>query len=370
MLTTLREDALSYGITKLGSTTLRLQAFPHTTDHGRWRQSEHGRWTAGFWVGALWLAYLTTREAYWASEATDWARRLAPRHDDRTTHDMGFLFQPSFVRGWKITHDPYFRDVALAACAAHASRYHPIGRFIPAWDPSEDPRFAGRTIVDTVMNLPILFWGARVAGRPEWEQIGREAAATIRTHHLRPDGSTIHVVDFDPSTGQVVDRTTHQGYAPDSCWTRGQAWALYGFTQVYGWSQDPRDLAAARQLADYFLAHLPDDRVPYWDFQAPDIPRAPRDSAAGAIAASGLLELARTLGDVAGEWYRQAGLELLDGLIAQCLSRGAPDQDGILLHATVDLPHQSAIDASTIYGDHYFLEALCKALLPAQWPLL
>lgn len=366
----LRADALAFGLAKLGDTARRLHGFPHTTDHGHWRQSEHGRWTAGFWVGALWLAYLATGEADWARQATAWAHRLEPRQHDRTTHDMGFLFQPSFVRGWKITHDPAFRDVALAAGAAHASRYHPVGRFLPAWDPSEDPRFAGRMIVDTVMNLPILFWGAQVGGRPEWEQIGRAVAATIRTQHLRPDGSTIHVIDFDPATGRVVGAMTHQGYAPDSCWTRGQAWALYGFTQVYNWSRDQHDLDAARQLADYFLAHLPDDHVPYWDFQAPDIPQAPRDSAAGAIAASGLLELARVLGETSGERYRQAGVAILDGLIDQCLSRGAPDQEGILLHATVDLPHQSAIDESTIYGDHYFLEALCKVLVPEQWPRL
>jgi unsaturated chondroitin disaccharide hydrolase len=132
---------------------------------------------------------------------------------------------------------------------------------------------------------------------------------------------------------------------------------------VYGWTHDRSGLDAARGIADCFIAHLPADRLSYWDLQAPDIPNAPSDSAAGAIAASGLLELARTIGDAASASYWRAGLALLDQLIAACLSRGVPDQDGILLHATVDLPHHSAVDESTIYGDHYFLEALCKALL-------
>ena len=145
---------------------------------------------------------------------------------------MGFLFQPSFVRGWKISRDSYYRDVALAACASHASRFNAVGRFLPAWDPSEDSIFAGRTIVDTVMNLPILFWGAREANRPEWEEIARAVSATIRSNHVRPDGSTFHVVDFDPTSGEAISYTTHQGFASTSCWSRGQAWALYGFALV------------------------------------------------------------------------------------------------------------------------------------------
>ena len=361
---------MAYGIARLGESAARLSGFPHTTNRGLWQQSAHGRWTAGFWIGQLWLAYLNMADDRWLHEAERWARRLEARKDDKTTHDMGFLFQPSFVRGWKITRDSYYRDVALAACASHASRFNEVGRFLPAWDPSEDPIFAGRTIVDTVMNLPILFWGAREANRPEWEEIARAVSATIRQHHVRPDGSTFHVVDFDPASGKPVAYTTHQGYSATSCWSRGHAWALYGFALVSRWSGNPDDLSTSRKLADYFIAHLPEDFVPYWDFQAPGIPDEPRDSAAAAIGASGLLELAQILDGPAGESYRQAALEILGHLIDRCLSRGYPDQEGILLHATVDLPRQSAIDESTIYGDHYFLEALCKALHPERWALL
>lgn len=366
----LLNDALAYGLVKLAENARSLQGFPHTTERGHWRQSEHGRWTAGFWIGSLWIAYLHSGERTWAEEAERWARRLAPRKDDRMTNDMGMLFQFSFVRGWKITNDPYYREVALTACASHASRYNRAGRYIPAWDPSEDPIFAGRTIVDTAMNLPILFWGAREAHQPEWEEIARSVSATIRAHHLRADGSSFHVVDFDPQSGEALNYTTHQGFSADSCWTRGQAWAMYGFALIYQWSRDSADLEAARRMADYFITHLPDDLIPFWDFQAPNVPCEPRDSAAGAIAASGLLELSRVLGEPEGQVYRQTALHLLEQLTRVCLSRGQPGQSGILLHATVDLPRHSAIDESTIYGDHFFLEGLSKVLHPEQWALL
>lgn len=220
------------------------------------------------------------------------------------------------------------------------------------------------------MNLPLLFWGANEAPEPAWDRIARAVATTIRRHHLRADGSTFHVVDFDPASGAPTAYTTHQGYAPWSCWARGQAWAMYGYAQIFKWSRDPADLDAARRLADYFISHLPTDLVPYWDFQAPNQPNEPRDSAAGAIAASGLLELSRVLDGAAGQGYRSIALDLLEQLIIQCLSRDHPDQEGILRHATVDLPHGSAIDESTVYGDHYFLEALLKVLHPDHWPLL
>lgn len=126
--------AMSFGVDKLAENLERLRAFPHTTDHGRWRESEHGRWTGGFWVGALWLAYLHSGDPRWLDAAEQWARRLEPRKRDRTTHDLGMLFQPSFVRGWRITARPWYREVALTACASQASRFNPAGRFLPAWD--------------------------------------------------------------------------------------------------------------------------------------------------------------------------------------------------------------------------------------------
>jgi unsaturated chondroitin disaccharide hydrolase len=335
------QRALGFALARTEENASRLTAFPHTTRGGGWLHSEHGRWTGGFWVGLLWMGYLTTGHPHWARRAAEWARRLEPRCRDTSTHDLGFLFEPSFVRGWLITGDPYYRDVALQAAGSLATRYRPAGRYIPAWDDDVD----GRAIVDTAMNLGLLYW----AGRRE---IATAVADTILREHVRSDGSTYHVVDFDPLTGQVVRHGTHQGWSDGSCWSRGQAWALYGFGRIHGWTHEARFGDAARRLADYFLRRLPRDRLPPWDFDAP--PGGPVDTAAAAIAASGLL-------DLGSADYRDAALDILTALCG-CLSDH--QSEGILLHGAVDVPRGSAVDESLIYGDHYFVEALCKVLRP------
>jgi unsaturated chondroitin disaccharide hydrolase len=182
-----------------------------------------------------------------------------------------------------------------------------------------------------------------------------------QTHHVRPDGTTAHVYDFDPDTGVEIGQNTHQGYSPTSCWARGQAWAMYGFATVFRRTGDVRFLETARELCDWFLAHLPADHVPYWDFDAPDTPNDVRDSSAAAIAACGLLDLAESA-QVAG--YRQAALEMLSSLASDYTSRGYPDEEGILLHATGAKPLGKEIDVSLTYGDYYFLEALLRVLKP------
>jgi unsaturated chondroitin disaccharide hydrolase len=364
------KSAFALGVEITSANLKQLEEFPHTTDRGKWKQSRHGRWTAGFWIGLLWLSYLSTGESNWRNKAEEWARRLECRKYDHFTHDMGFLFQPSFVRGYSATGDEYFRNVALCACSSLASRYNPVGRFIPAWDVSEDQIFSGRTIVDTAMNLPILYWGTRNGGDAKWADIADNVAATIRKHHVRHDGSTFHVVDFNPMRGTAVSYTTHQGYAANSCWSRGQAWAIYGFSQLYGLTKNPDDLETAKCMADYFMNHLPDDVIPYWDFEAPNIPYEPKDSAAAAIAASGLLELNRVLGG--DSTYLSVAKEILLVLAADYMNmdKDALNQQGILLKGAVDVPRGSAIDESIIYGDHYFMEALFKLLYPEKWPVL
>jgi unsaturated chondroitin disaccharide hydrolase len=221
------------------------------------------------------------------------------------------------VRAWTITHAPYYREVALTAAASLRSRYRPLGRYIRAWDDDRD----GRTIVDTVMNLGLLYWAGEACA-------ATAVAETTLREHVRADGSTYHVVDFDPATGSVERRGTHQGWSDESCWSRGQAWALYGFSRVYRWTGEPRFLAAARRLADYFLRRLPADRLPPWDFDAPA--GGPRDTAAAAIAASGLLELDRL-----GGGYRAAALGVLAALCGCLATSGS---QGILRHGAADVP--------------------------------
>ena len=360
------DEALELGIDKCLRDAGRLEAFPHVTRSGEWLTSEHGRWTAGFFVGMLWLAGLVRGDTGIFETAEAWAGRLANRSLDRSTHDIGFLFEPSTVRGYKIAGRAAQRDTAIQAARSLATRFHRKGCYIPAWSPGEDPSYLGLAIVDTIMNLPIILWAGSEAEDADLTRIGILCAETILAQHVRPDGSTYHTVDHDDETGAVTARGTHQGAHAESCWTRGQAWALYGFTKMARMMESEYMLGTARQLADYFLAQLGERVLPPWDFYRGSDDE-PRDSAAGAIAASGLLELGRLCGD---ETYAQAGRRITLGLIETCVDFGRPEAPGLLMHGTVDYPRNSGVDESIVYGDHYFMEALVKLRHPQHWDLL
>jgi unsaturated chondroitin disaccharide hydrolase len=354
---------LDYCVARTRQNLARLDGFPHTTRQGRWRTSEHGRWTAGHWVGIIWLAYLRTGDPELREAAYQWSERLAPRQTDTTTHDMGFLFYPSFVRGYRLTGDTAFRDAALTAARSLTTRFHENGGYIQAWDEAEDPIHAGRTIVDTVMNLPLLLWAAAETGESRFRDIALRVAETTARHHVRPDGSTYHVVDFDRATGQPVRYTTHQGLHDESFWARGQAWALYGFSAVARMIDRPEFRQVADRLADFFVDHLPADQPPPWDFAATS-PDEPRDASAGAIAADGLLDLAMSTDDAQEKARRETEAKrLLDVLIATSIDENG-ERQGLLLNATADRPRDSAVEESLIYGDHYFFEAVFRAADP------
>ena len=333
-----------------------LDGFPYWTEQGRWLTEQRGRWTGGHWLGIIWMSYLRTGDPALMEAAYAWSKRLEPRKTDTTTHDMGFLFYPSFVRGFRITGDPYFRDVALTAAESLATRYNPVGGYLQAWDDTHNPANRGRTIVDTAMNLPFLLWASEETGAQSYREIALRVAETTAAHHVRPDGSTFHVVDFDPERGDAVRYGTHQGLHDTSRWARGQAWAIYGFSVVARMSGDDRFRAVSERAAGGFLGSMEPGRAPAWDF-ADDAPGAPRDASAGAIAADGLIDL--------GTPERRAqGQGLLDVLLATCTPVASSDEDGLLLHQTGDLPHGNAIDVSLIYGDHYFMETLYRLADP------
>jgi unsaturated chondroitin disaccharide hydrolase len=218
------------------------------------------------------------------------------------------------------------------------------------------------------MSLPLLVWAGETSGQPAMVELARRVVTTIARQHVRPDGSTYQVVDFDLDTGRAVRYGTHQGYSDESCWSRGQAWAVDGFSRLYLMTGEARWLATAEYLADFFLENLPADGLPYWDFRLPDPTSEPRDSSAAAIAASGLLTLA--LASDQSARYCAGALRLLGILASTCLTRGVAGQQGILLHGTDNRPRSSAVDESTIYGDHYFVEALTKLLRPDRRRLL
>jgi len=327
--------------------------FPHVTEGGRWRRlmaeisgrwSEqgwsHGNWTAGFSMGFLWRLYEHTGDARWADAVASRLPELEPRAGDLNTHDIGFLFWPSFGLGAELTGDAHLRAVGLRAARTLASRLQP-GGYLAAWGPLEDRRARESSTIDTMMNLPLLWWSGDAALR----EVARAHALTASRTYFRPDGSTYHRLRFDPDTGTVLDRGTFQGMSAGSCWSRGQAWAIAGFGRAWRETCDSALWAAANRAADYFLTRLGERAVPPWDFADTD-PRAPLDSSAAVIAAHGLMDLERY-----GEARR-----LLSSALATCLNVG--DDDGLLLHACYSRPHNEGVDSAVIWGDYFTLACL------------
>lgn len=345
--------------------------FPHITEHGRWRtlpgddrprweggRWRHGNWTGGFWVGALWLALWATGRVSYGAMARDWLARLAGRECDETSHDLGFLFYPSHVVGHAVTGDRTLVGPALVAADRVAQRFVPAAGYIQAWGPRGHPDWIGTSTIDTMMNLPLLWWAARISGDRRYAEIAATHARTTQQHFLRSDGSTYHLLRYDPATGVPREKTTFQGYGPDSCWSRGQSWAIAGFAVAFRETADPAFLATAERAAEHFLRRLPIDLVPYWDFDDPAIPAAPRDSSAAAIAADALLELAAIHPDAARrQRYHTDAVRLLDALTSRCENRDPDAVDGILLHGCYSKPEAEGVDAALIWGDYFYVHA-------------
>jgi unsaturated chondroitin disaccharide hydrolase len=331
-------------------------------------------WTTSFWPGALWLAYDLTGEDRYLRAAQSHVRSFAERVEQRLdldTHDLGFLYTLSCVVPWGRTGDETARDAALAAADHLLKRVLDSAGIIQAWGDLSDPRQRGRTIIDSLMNTPLLFWSTEVTGDPRYADAARRHAAQLRDHILRPDDTTFHTFFWDIETGEPLRGETEQGSADDSCWARGQAWGIYGFALNFRHTGDPSFLLAARRCADYFLAHLPADHVAYWDLVFSDGSGEERDSSAAAIAASGLMELAQMLGaGELAEHYQAAANRILGSLIDGYSTAGHPRSNALILHGVYDKPKNVGVDEGNLWGDYFFLEALTRMTRPgwvAPW---
>jgi hypothetical protein len=335
---------------------LALTAYPYrTTSTGAWETRAASWWTSGFYPGSLWLAYQDTADKWFRTEAERRQAGLESQKNNTSTHDVGFLIMSSYENGYRATGVDAYRQVVLTAARSLASRFSPVVGCTRSWDSSSSSNFT--VIVDNMMNLELLFWAAAHGGDPAWKNMAISHALKTREQFLRPDGSTFHVVDFDPATGAVRRKRTVQGLSADSTWSRGQAWAVYGFTTAFRETRDSRLLDAARRTADYYVAHLPADKVPYWDFAAAQ-PGQPRDSSAAAIAASGLLELARLEPSASRRSkYRAAAGATLDSLSSSAYLAKGTASKSILLHGTGNKP-AGDFDRGYATGDYYFIEAL------------
>ncbi|MEW5870170.1 MAG: glucuronyl hydrolase [Chloroflexota bacterium] len=350
--------ALDFCLERTRHNLERLSSFPERIENEQWLCVDNGGWVGGHWVGLLWLAYAYSGEPVFQEAAEKWAARLAPRQYDITTHDLGFLFELSHVLGFRLTDNQALKAPALQAAQTLARRFNPAGRFLQAWGPLDAPaELRGRTIVDTMMNLDLLFWASQASGEVSLAQIAQAHAQTCLTYHVRPDYSTAHVADFDPHSGTFLKQDTHQGLSPTSCWSRGQSWTVYGFGDCYRATGETGFFEAAHGLAKYALQRLPPDHVPYWDYASPDIPEDVRDSSAAAILASGLLKLAQSESEAGLESEWHAAAQAILASLWQNYSSRQTNVPSILLHGTRSRPHGMQ-DHGLIYGDYYFMEGL------------
>jgi unsaturated chondroitin disaccharide hydrolase len=358
------DGAIDHAIDRITRLRDAATGFPVATQSGRWRFNQEATWTAGFWPGRLWIAYLLTGQGQHADAARSWCAKIASHQLDTSTHDLGMMFGPSFVMGWNITGDEAYRHGALAAASTLARRYHPRGRFLRALGQLDDPERAGYTIVDTLMNLSLLFWASDETGEGRYFDIARSHAQTSRRHHVRPDGSTYQVFDFDPATGASIGPSHYQGHSVESCWSRGQAWAIYGMAMVARWTGDTEDMQTACRVADWWLAQVPADGVPAWDFAFGDQDDEPRDSSAAAIAACGLLDLSEMTGSMA---YRETAIHTGSMLARRYTSAPDPVEEGILLHGTWIKPLGRDVDVSMTFGDYFYVELLLRLARPQEF---
>jgi len=362
------QEALAYSLQVIRHNMKTLNEFPESCASDGWTSIEKrrapGYWVTGFWVGLLWLAYAHTSDEAFGTAARDWADRLAWLRESTGTHDLGFIFYLSHVLGARLTEDESLLENAVQAADTLTRRYNPKGEYLQAWGSIDGPaNERGRTNIDVMMNLALLFWASEHTGDVRFARVAARHARTCRLVLVRPDNSSVHVADFDPETGAFLKQATYQGLSADSCWSRGQAWALYGFADAYRRTGDKAFRAVAQRLAEYTLAKAPEDLVPYWDYDSPDLPNTYRDSSAAAVFASGLLELAACESDAEAAYrWRQAAEDIMVSLWENYSSRGT-NIPAILLHGTRSVPHGKA-DQALIYGDYYFVEALTKLLRP------
>ena len=367
-LSTVRRNIGAFGDAYPGDTTIDDRYQPRPAE-GAFPLGGNRGWTTGFWPGLQWLAFEATgddafREAA-LRHAADFERRVRDG-EDLHTHDLGFLYSLSTVPAWRLLADEPARQASLLAADHLMRRFLEPAGIIQAWGDLSDPKQRGRTIIDSLMNMPLLTWAGQQTGDPRFEDAVRRHTAQLREHILRDDDSTFHTFYWDVETGRPVRGATEQGAFDDSCWARGQAWGIYGFALNYEATGDERLLDSAWRCADYFLDHLPADGVPYWDLVYTDGSDAPRDSSSAAIAVCGLLELAH-LGSQP-ERATAAAHDMLAALISHYTPSTPEASDALLLHGVYDLPKANGVDEGTLWGDYFYLEALTRVTRPGWRP--
>lgn len=345
--------------------------YPMYTEGGKWKHSKPAwtHWCDGFFPGMMWIfeKRSTGKEAaYWQEQAIRYSEPLEPRKLDRDVHDLGFIFFSTYYRWFRKTKNPSLNEVLIEAGKTMALRFKERGQYLRSFVAEES------LFIDIMMNVGIVFYAARETGEDKLRKVAMRHALTTRRYLVRGDGSTSHEGIFDTDTGEFLKQTTHQGYRGDSCWSRGLAWAIYGFGTCYEYSRDPRFLDTAESCADYYITYTPSDGVPPWDYNAPvdwrvngsiDASRKQVDTSAAAITAAGLLRLSRLMHDsVKAHFYWSTGMKILRTLCAEYSAAGDPAWEGVLKGGVYHIHKGLGVDESVMWGEYFFMEALEHAL--------
>ncbi len=357
--------ALDFGQRQVTTTIQRHpDFFPFYTADGKWhhRGEKWTDWTGGFFAGMMWQFFRRTGDATWRHRAEHYSRLLEHRQVDRNVHDLGFMFLNTYRPWFELTGDSALRDVLIQAGRTLAQRVHGEGALpcsFLGWE---------SLFIDIMMNVPLILYAAQKTEDKNLEEIALAHCRTTRDRLVRTDGSTAHEGIFDPLSGEFLHQSTRQGLSPESCWARGLAWSMYGFSQVYALTGLPEFLEVAQRNASYWLEHLPDDKIPYWDFNADlsqPLPWGPqKDSSAAAIAASGLLDLAQQAATPEHRLaYRNAAMVMLDVLSTpEYLAIDTAGWEGVLKHGVYHTKKNLGVDESVVWGDFFFVEAIVKVV--------
>jgi len=328
----------------------------------------HGNWFCGFWVGLLLASYLRTGDAKFILWARERMRLVAQRADDGNTHDIGFIFESSAIPAFHITGDQWYAGIALRAAERLRARLitTPRGAWLASWGPLDDPRGRASSAIDTMANLPLLYWAARHSNDGSFRLAADAHAQMTAKAFVRPNDSTYHAVEYDAATGERRRGYTFQGAADESDWSRGQVWAIYGYVESARETGKRSYLELAERLAAYYLQRLDGRQVPPWDFDAAGADAAIKDTAAAAAMSAALLELGRLHPDAAaGSRWAGHGLTMLEALCRDEFAHD-PAHRGLLRNSCYSKPHNEGVDGATMFGDYFFVEALCGVVMPGK----
>lgn len=336
--------------------------FPKSFVNGKNLKSDSRWWCSGFFPGTLWYIYENGNNPEILKYAKLFTDRVEREKLTTDNHDVGFMINCSFGNGYRLTSNPHYKEVMLTAAKSLSTRFNPKVGLIRSWDWNQKV-WQYPVIIDNIMNLELLLWASKNSNDESFKKIAISHAEKTMKHHFRPDYSSYHVVSYDTLSGQPHMKQTHQGFSNASAWSRGQSWGLYGYSYLYRETKDPKYLVQAKHIANYLINHpnMPKDFIPYWDFNAPEIPNAVRDASAAALMASALIELSGFVDKQTAKKYMQVVEKQIKVLSSTAyLAKPGENGDFILKHSTGAKPFNSEVDVPLTYADYYYLEALVR----------